>query len=132
MQPSASELSCSECRSTSSPLRRGLCRACYLRAWRGTALPRGARCVACSERRKLVLRWTRLGESRVVTCQNCGFLADRARPRPRTIEALQERLARERRDRERRRNYVIELADPAERRTAPAPRRKKRVSATRT
>lgn len=98
-------------------LRRGMCRACYLRHWRGTALPDGAACVVCRERRRMVLRWTRLGHGRVVTCQNCGFIADKARPRPRTLEELEAILTRERRrERERRRNYVIEPGDPNERR----------------
>lgn len=99
-------------------LRRGMCRACYLRHWRGTALPDGAACVACRERRRLVLRWTRLGQGRAVTCQNCGFVADKARPRPRTLDELRAILERERRRaRERRQNYVIEPSDPAERRS---------------
>ncbi len=86
--------------------------------------------MVCAEQRKIVLRWTQLAGDRVVTCQNCGFLADRARPKPRTLAELEERLARERRDRERRRNYVIDASDAAERRLA-APRRKKRVAASR-
>ena len=98
-------------------LRRGLCRACYLRAWRGAELPDGAVCVICRERRRIVLRWTRLGDSKVVTCQNCGFLADRMRPRATTEAELLSRLTRERRDaRDRRRNYIIDPEDPKERR----------------
>jgi hypothetical protein len=110
--------------SVGAGLRRGMCRACYLRHWRGTALPEAAACVGCKERRRLVLRWTRLGPGtgeagRVVTCQNCGFIADKARPKPRTVEELRRLLTRERRlQRERRRNYVVEPADPAERRRA--------------
>jgi hypothetical protein len=100
-------------------LRRGLCRACYLRAWRGTELPESASCVLCPEQRRVVLRWTRIGGSKVVTCQNCGFLADRARPKPRSVDELKERLARERRLADRRRNYVIDPLDPAERRVRP-------------
>jgi hypothetical protein len=72
------------------------------------------------------LRWTRVGSSRVVTCQNCGFLADRVRPRPRTLEELSDALSRERRQQERRLNYVIEPSDPAERRHKP--RRQRRAS----
>lgn len=98
-------------------LRRGMCRACYLRHWRGTMLPDGARCIACRERRRIVLRWTRVGGARVVTCQNCGFVADKARPRPRSLEELTRLLTRERRlERERRRNYVVDPSDPDERR----------------
>src|SRR5436305_1264098 len=117
--PPPSQLACRTCHGSSSALRRGLCRACYLRAWRGTELPAGAACVTCPERRRMVLRWTRLGTARVVTCQNCGFIADRARPRPRTLDELKERLARERRARDRRNNYIVDLHDPAERRVAP-------------
>jgi hypothetical protein len=99
-------------------LRRGLCRACYLRAWRGAELPDAATCVTCRERRRMVLRWTRVGEDKVVTCQNCGFIADRLRPRPVTLDELYARLRRERRRADRRRNYVIEPSDPSERRLA--------------
>jgi hypothetical protein len=98
-------------------LRRGMCRACYLRHWRGTSLPEHACCIGCKERRRIVLRWTRIGTARVVTCQNCGFVADKARPRPRSVDELKRFLVRERRLlRERRRNYVIDPADPKERR----------------
>jgi hypothetical protein len=101
-------------------LRRGMCRACYLRAWRGTALPDGASCAFCPERRRMVLRWTRVGDDRVVTCQNCGFIADRLRPRPDGLDQLSRMLERERRRvRDRRRNYVIDSADPGERRVTP-------------
>jgi hypothetical protein len=115
--------SCSVCKkgadSLGVGLRRGMCRACYLRHWRGTALPDGAACVICQERRRIVLRWTKVGAKRVVTCQNCGFVADKARPRPASAAELVALLNRERRGaRERRRNYVIEPADPAERRQA--------------
>lgn len=76
----------------------------------------------------MVLRWTRLGEDRVVTCQNCGFIADKARPRLATIEELRERLRRERRRAPDRRScYVIDLLDPRERRLRPR-RIRRRVS----
>lgn len=94
-----------------------MCRACYLRHWRGTALPDSAACVICHERRRIVLRWTRVGGARAVTCQNCGFIADKARPRPRSLDELRTLLERERRaTRERRRNYIVEPSDPKERR----------------
>lgn len=109
---------CTSCRQVprGCALRRGMCRACYLRAWRGTELPPDACCTACDERRRVFLRWTQLGDDRAVTCQNCGFLADKARPRVRTREELIDRLERERRRVERRRNYVVEPEDPTERR----------------
>jgi hypothetical protein len=68
----------------------------------------------------MVLRWTRFGTGKVITCQNCGFIADRTRPKMRSVDELKERLERERRRaRDRRRNYVIEPGDPAERRVTP-------------
>jgi hypothetical protein len=94
-----------------------MCRACYLRAWRGTELPDGATCATCDERRHMVLRWTRLAGEKIVTCQNCGFLADRLRPRAASLDELKLRMQRERRiGRERRRDYSIDPSDPAERR----------------
>ena len=103
-----------------------MCRACYLRAWRGTELPEGAGCATCPEKRRMVLRWTQVGLERVITCQNCGFIADRARPRPASLDDLKTRLERERRRaRDRRRNYIIETA-PSERRLA-ARRARRRV-----
>jgi hypothetical protein len=89
-----------------------------LRAWRGTELPASAACALCPEKRRMVLRWTRVGAARLVTCQNCGFITDRLRPRPRTLDDLKERLARERRLQRRRRDFVIEPLDPSERRVA--------------
>jgi hypothetical protein len=104
-----------------------MCRACYLRAWRGTELPAEAKCVACDEQRRVVLRWTQLGDARLVTCQNCGFLADKARPRVVDLSDLLKRLDRERRRLDRRRNYVVDPEDPSERRNAA--RRARRKSA---
>jgi hypothetical protein len=101
-----------------SGLRKGLCRACYLRAWRGAELPQKAHCALCPEKRRMVLRWTRVGAGKLVTCQNCGFISDRLRPKPRTLEDLKDCIARERRLRDRRRNFVIEPLDPSERRLA--------------
>ena len=121
--PTSDALSCVVCKKSADSLgvglRRGMCRACYLRHWRGTALPDDAACMICHERRRIVLRWTRVGGTRAVTCQNCGFIADKARPRPRSLDELAELLRRERRRaRERRRNYVVEPSDPNERRRA--------------
>ena len=119
--PTSDTPSCVVCRKAADAcgvgLRRGMCRACYLRHWRGTALPDGAACTICHERRRIVLRWTKVGGTRAVTCQNCGFIADKARPRPRSLDELAALLKRERRlSRERRRNYVVEPNDPKERR----------------
>lgn len=70
--------------------RKGLCRACYLRKWRGAALPPNPRCVVCGEKRRIVLRWCKIGRSRIVTCQNCGFIADKMRPRAKSAEQVKE------------------------------------------
>jgi hypothetical protein len=96
-----------------------MCRACYLRAWRGTELPTSAGCALCPEKRRVVLRWTRVGSGRIVTCQNCGFLVDKLRPRARDLAELRARFRRERRLNDRRKSYVIDGDDPDERRVAP-------------
>lgn len=49
--------------------RRGLCRGCYLRAYRGTALPEGAQC-ACGVSNPIAL--VKAGEA--VRCYNCRAL----------------------------------------------------------
>src|SRR5438034_295158 len=99
---------CSTCQRLTAGLRRGLCRACYLRAWRGAELPQGAGCAICPEKRRVVLRWTRLLTEKIVTCQNCGFIADKARPRLGSLDEFKQRLERDRRRaRDRRHNYII-------------------------
>ena len=87
--------------------------------WRGAALPEDAKCQLCDEQRRPVLRWTKVGEQKILMCQNCGFLSDKVRPRATSIEELQARFDRERRRvYDRRRNYSIDNQDPGERRLA--------------
>lgn len=63
-------VTCRACpRATDEP-RRGLCRACYLRAYRGTALPADAAC-ECGAHNPIVLVTTRAG---AVRCYNCRAL----------------------------------------------------------
>lgn len=110
---------CENCKTAVPALRRGLCRACYLRKWRGAALPDGAQCTLCAEQRRPVLRWTKVGVDKVIMCQNCGFLSDKVRPKAGSLEELYARFGRERRRTyDRRRNYAIDQQDPAERRIA--------------
>jgi hypothetical protein len=137
IEPPVESLMCSQCSrnmvgdttSRGNGLRRGLCRACYLRAWRGTQLPDDASCRLCDERRASVLRWTKVGVGREVTCQNCGFLADRLRPKAQTLDELKLQLDRERRQAgDRRHNYIIDPEDPSERRAGPRRRARREVA----
>jgi hypothetical protein len=67
------ELGCSVCPRTAVTLKCGMCQPCYLRAYRGTALPPAARCAGCAVKNPIVLVRTELG----VRCYNCRAL-DRA------------------------------------------------------
>jgi hypothetical protein len=106
-------------------LRRGLCRACYLRVWRGSSLPPSAHCAFCAERRRAVLRWTKAGDEKAVTCQNCGFIADRLRPRPDSLAKLRAALRRERRDADRRKSWILGASAPSSERRGLVRRRRR-------
>jgi hypothetical protein len=59
-------------------------------------------CASCGERRRILLRWARLRVGRVLTCWNCGHVADQAKPRPLDVPALRALLTRDRRASDRR------------------------------
>jgi hypothetical protein len=69
------ELSCRVCPRSAAALKCGMCQPCYLRAYRGTALPPAARCArpGCVVKNPIVLVRTASG----VRCYNCRAL-DRA------------------------------------------------------
>jgi hypothetical protein len=80
---------CEACSRVELGLRLGLCRACYMRARRGSPAV-GGECFACRIDDGRVLRSVRLatGEA-IAACHNHGWLVERARPQPQTItEAL--------------------------------------------
>jgi hypothetical protein len=62
----------------------------------------GACCAVCGERRRDNLRLVELLRRSLPMCHNCGTRAVGLSPMPKTFEELTERLARERRQRERR------------------------------
>lgn len=60
---------CAKCPREVTELRKGLCRGCYLRKYRGTAIAPGARCV-CGESNPIVLVKT----GNAARCYNCRAL----------------------------------------------------------
>lgn len=84
------------------PLRRRLCPACYTSWLLAKPVGLAASCVGCGERRLLVLRYYEIHREFVVVCYNCSVRAAALHPQPRTAQALQWRLQRERRTWDRR------------------------------
>ena len=112
--------SCDACGTPTTRPRGGLCPACFLRRPPDEVPLRGA-CASCHERRRMLLRWTRLPTGLVLTCHNCGHVADHARPRVRDVPMLRDLLTRERRATERRENTI--LVDAREKGRRKTPRR---------
>jgi hypothetical protein len=107
---------CGACGALVDDLRRGRCFWCY-QAWlKGKPVGVGAQCAACGDRRLDDLRHMDLGKSWVVLCHNCCSRAERLRPRPRTHEALCQRLARDRRWNDRRQDAEEVVSDRRNRR----------------
>ena len=102
---------CDACGAPTKEPRRGLCPACVA-VEPDETLPVHGACASCGERRKILLRWTRLAAGRVLTCHNCGHVADVTRPLLADVEALRQRLAREQRSRRDRRQPGSPLLDP--------------------
>lgn len=103
-------------------LRRGRCVRCYEKWVRARPVGVGACCVACNNRRReqlrhyeIGLRLNAAGGRWTVLCHNCAATADTFEPVPRSVDALCQRLGRDRRWQERR--YDRGHVDPhAERR----------------
>ena len=70
----------------------------------------GASCAACADRRRSHLKLVELGERWITLCHNCSAEVSHLDPGPRSIEALRERLTRDRRQRVRR-NRAIDHSD---------------------
>jgi hypothetical protein len=104
------------------PLRRGRCSNCYEKWVRARPVGAGAGCVSCGNRRRdhlrhyeVGLRLNAAGGRWTVLCHNCASAADKLRTPPRSVDALCERLSRDRRWHDRR--YDLAHVDPhAERR----------------
>ena len=103
MQSQNPSLVCEVCGARVATLRRGRCWICYVR-WAETR-PAGenASCAICNERRRDNLRLVEFHGNWVPMCHNCGTKAMRLSPMPSSLEAIRERLTRDRRWQERRR-----------------------------
>jgi hypothetical protein len=95
-------LDCDVCGAKVSELRRGRCWGCYTRWVDSRPVGLGARCVACSERRRRVLRSVELLGSWQPVCFNCHGQIHALTTVPQTLADLKQTLERERRGRERR------------------------------
>src|SRR5262249_16620609 len=94
--------SCEVCGARVVDLRRGRCFTCYSKWADARPVGMGASCAVCSDRRRENLRQMgRLG-AWVPMCYNCAGRTMGLEPPPRTLEALRNRLARERRAGDRR------------------------------
>jgi hypothetical protein len=95
-------LSCEACGTKVPALRRGRCPFCYLRWTETRPVGIGAACAVCGERRRENLRSVEFQHKWLTTCHNCATKAFQMQPLPSTIEAIRQRLSRDRRWQERR------------------------------
>lgn len=95
-------LTCEACGSRVESLRRGRCSFCYLRWTDSRPVGMGAACVVCGDRRHDNLRSVEFQRKWVSMCHNCATKTFRLQPIPRTVEAIRQRLNRDRRWQERR------------------------------
>jgi hypothetical protein len=115
---------CGDAPAAGQTLRRGRCQRCYDNWVRSRPVGVGANCVACSNRRheqlrhfEVGLRLNAAGGRWTILCHNCAATADIMTPPPRSIDALCQRLSRDRRWQDRR--YDRAHRDPhAERRSS--------------
>ena len=124
---------CGEHPPKNETLRRGRCSRCY-DAWvRARPVGAGAGCVGCGNRRRdhlrhyeVGMRLNAAGGRWTILCHNCAASADKFNPPPRSLDALCERLARDRRWQERR--YDRAHRDPVAERRANDLRRERRLN----
>ncbi len=95
-------LTCEACGSHVPALRRGRCPFCYLRWTETRPVGLGAACAVCGERRRENLRSVEFQRKWLNMCHNCATRTFQMQPLPSTIEAIRQRLSRDRRWRERR------------------------------
>jgi hypothetical protein len=93
---------CEVCNAKVGELRRGRCWGCYARWVDARPVGYGARCVACTERRRRVLKMVELFGGWSPMCFNCAGQVLTLEPMPLTLEALREAVSRERRRSDRR------------------------------
>ena len=93
---------CDVCGARVATLRRGRCWICYVRWTDARPVGLGASCAVCNDRRRENLRMVEFQGSWRPMCHNCAGKLLQLAPTPRSIEAVRERLSRDRRWRERR------------------------------
>jgi hypothetical protein len=93
---------CAVCHASVHELRRGRCWGCYSRWTEARPVGIGARCTACDEQRRPLLRSIELLGGWRPMCFNCAGQLNQLDPMPRTILALRTALSRDRRKRDRR------------------------------
>ena len=114
-------------------LRRGRCVRCYERWVRARPIGVGSLCQSCGNRRREQLRHFEVGVRLnaaggrwTILCHNCAASAEKYDPPPRSVEALCERLARDRRLHDRR--YDRAHRDPHAERRAGDHRHERRLN----
>jgi hypothetical protein len=114
-------------------LRRGRCLHCYERWVRARPIGVGASCVGCGNRRveqlrhyEVGLKLNAAGGRWTILCHNCAATADGFDPTPRSVDGLTQRLARDRRWRDRR--YDRAHRDPCAERRASDRHRERRLN----
>lgn len=107
---------CDVCGAKVTALRRGRCAACYIRWAEQKPVGIGARCVICGERRRESLHMVEYQSSWHPMCHNCSSRAFQLEPLPKTVEAMREKLIRDRRYKERRLGGKDKRSYPIERR----------------
>lgn len=110
------ERECEICGARVVDLRRGRCFACYGRWVDSRPVGLGAACIACHDRRRDNLRLIELLGAWVPMCFNCAGRTLRLQAVPRTIDAIREKLRRDRRRLDRRRGLPDRRDEPSERR----------------
>lgn len=111
-------LRCEACGARVTTLRRGRCPICYLRWAESRPVGIGSVCAICSDRRRENLRLVEFQSAWIPMCHNCAARGFRLRPMPRTVEALRQTLARDRRWNDRRTGEGGERVSLEERRDA--------------
>jgi len=97
VETASPSLVCEVCGARVATLRRGRCWICYVRWAEARPVGIGASCCICGERRRDNLRAVEFQGWWMPMCHNCGSRALALSPMPPTIEALRQRLARDRR-----------------------------------
>jgi hypothetical protein len=109
-------IACGSCGAQVTELRRGRCWGCYTKWAEMRAVPRGASCIVCTERRRDHLRMTELHRHWVTLCHICAARTLKLAKVPASIDGLRRALSRERRLDDRRGDGLERRVFPRERR----------------